>query len=155
MKQAYLVDTNVLVLSDDAKDLKCHLACHKRLQEITANGELLIDDAFRILGEYRNNVQAGQTQGFAFFKWASQNGKITRITPHYLRGFEEFPSDSDLEGFDPSDRKFVAVALASDREPAIVNAIDTDWADFHDALARYITIEFLCPHLCAPSGART
>jgi hypothetical protein len=41
--------------------------------------------------------------------------------------FEQFPDVPELAGFDPSDRKCVAVAFASQHRPEILNAIDTDW----------------------------
>ncbi|MBI4493070.1 MAG: hypothetical protein HY690_09790 [Chloroflexi bacterium] len=47
-----------------------------------------------------------------------------------------------------SDRKFVAVARACQRRPPVVNATDTDWWLFRDALKRHgVEVEFLCPDL--------
>lgn len=60
--------------------------------------------------------------------------------------FPNFPADPELQNFDRSDRKFVAVALASGENPPIVNATDTDWWIFREALNRNgIQIAFLCP----------
>jgi len=51
-----------------------------------------------------------------------------------------------LRGFDPADRKFVAVALVSRYEPEIQNAVDADWWDYRDVLKDHgLRIEFLCP----------
>ncbi len=62
--------------------------------------------------------------------------------------FVEFPTDLRLAKFDPSDRKFVATILASGEQAPIINAADTDWWDFRDALSDHgITVEFLCPEL--------
>jgi hypothetical protein len=77
------------------------------------------------------------------------------LTPRYENGeenFAEFPDDPDLADFDRSDRKFAAAALASLKEPAVLNALDSDWAECHDALVRNgLTIRFLCPqHVCRP-----
>ena len=44
--------------------------------------------------------------------------------------FVEFPLDTELAGFDRSDRKFVAVALVSGSAPdGFMNAVDSDWAE--------------------------
>ncbi len=94
--------------------------------------------------------------GDAFFKWLWNNQvnpaccRQIKIVPDPLgdRVFEEFPDDPDLAGFDRSDRKFVAVALASEESPPILNASDTDWWEVRDALARHgVYPRFLCPEL--------
>ena len=70
--------------------------------------------------------------------------------PQPKRGFAEFPADEQLAKFDPSDRKFVAVALAADDAPPILNASDTDWWLARDALGAHgLTVKFLCPELMA------
>ena len=74
------------------------------------------------------------------------------ITPRDPGGrvFEEFPDDAALAGFDRDDRKFVTVALASGEHPVILNATDSDWRDFSNALARHdVLTRFLCPDLLA------
>ena len=48
-----------------------------------------------------------------------------------------------LATFDPSDRKFVAVALASGSP--VANATDTDWLDYQTALeANGVELHFVC-----------
>ena len=70
------------------------------------------------------------------------------ITKHPQRGFKNFPDDPDLDDFDPDDRKFVAVALASGTAPEILNASDTDWWNYRRPLERHgINVKFLCPEL--------
>jgi hypothetical protein len=62
------------------------------------------------------------------------------------RRFAEFPDDDALRGFDVSDQKFVAVALASNEHPPILNAVDSDWWNYGPALARHdVVVENLCP----------
>ena len=46
-----------------------------------------------------------------------------KVTPNYERGFEELPDNA----FDPSDRKFLAVARAA--EAVVLNAVDSDWGE--------------------------
>jgi hypothetical protein len=60
--------------------------------------------------------------------------------------FLEFPVDRALKNFDRSDRKFVAVALAHPERPPILQAVDSKWWGFKDALNRNgVRVEFLCP----------
>jgi hypothetical protein len=57
-----------------------------------------------------------------------------------------FPDDPDLAQFDPSDRKFVAVAAAHPERPPILQAADSKWLAWEKPLRRHdITVEFLCP----------
>jgi hypothetical protein len=59
----------------------------------------------------------------------------------------QFPNDERLVGFDRSDHKFVAVALAHPERPPILNAVDADWWYYREELARHgIRVEFLCPN---------
>jgi hypothetical protein len=66
--------------------------------------------------------------------------------------FEEFPSDPELDNFDPSDRKFIAVSLATSDRPPIIVAVDRGWTRFHEPLVKNgIKIQFLCPDVVTPS----
>jgi len=53
-----------------------------------------------------------------------------------------------LARFDRSDRKFVAVALASQLNPNVLNATDTDWWHYRECLAKHgVRVVFLCSDL--------
>jgi hypothetical protein len=134
----------------------CVIHCTERLRQITEKGKILLDQGGCILGEYQRVLApAGQPgPGHAFLKWVFTNlwnparCELVPITPDpdAGRGFLEFPSDPDLARFDPDDRVFVAVACAHTLHPPILNAVDTDWWLFQDALARNgVHVEFLCP----------
>lgn len=57
---------------------------------------------------------------------------------------------------DDDDRKFVAVALTFSTPPPIVNATDSDWVGWKDALRkRGIEVIQLCPELFACSHDAT
>lgn len=60
--------------------------------------------------------------------------------------YKEFPSHEGLQNFDPSDRKFIAVANAHREKPYILQATDSKWwhkkADLSDA---GIKVYFVCP----------
>jgi len=60
--------------------------------------------------------------------------------------FEEFPGDPELAGFDRSDKKFAAVAVTSENDPDVLNAVDADWWHYRQPLERHgVRIRFLCP----------
>lgn len=160
-----VIDTNVLVVANrrhaPASDA-CIGACIDALVTAREDG-VTIDDGQRVLDEYRQHASfAGQPgAGDAFFKWLwdhQADGRCCErvaITDHAGRGFTEFPADPALQGFDASDRKFVAVALASARHPQVLNASDTDWWQFRAALeAHALEIRFLCPDLMAGNRGR-
>jgi hypothetical protein len=155
------MDTNVAVVANgrapQAGDT-CIGACITALIEIRERQRMVLDDQGSILEEYRRHLSpSGQPgSGDAFFKWLWDNQgnpehcRQVPVTPLHRggRGFEEFPDDPSLAHFDPSDRKFVAVALAGDEQPPILNASDTDWWEHREALSRHgIEIRFLCPEL--------
>ena len=156
-----IIDTNVLlVASKKAPQASeaCELACEKHLQNLMNAGVLVIDNQWLIIKEYMHkNSQSGQPNaGDKFLKWVLLNHtnpnrceKVT-ITQIAENDFAEFPRSPDLAKFDPSDRKFVAVALTHPAKPAIVNAVDSDWRNYEEALANHgISINFLCSELVA------
>jgi len=160
---AFVVDTNVPVVANgksEQADPDCVIACIDRLGAIVANGIVVLDDTMQILHEYMSNLSmSGQPgAGDAFMKWVwsiqADEGRCERVClrPRSLESddFSEFPDDVDLGTFDRSDRKFVAVALASRKRPIVLNAVDSDWARSYRVLARYgIEVSFLCPqHVC-------
>lgn len=156
-----MVETNVLVVANNKSEQagpECILACVKALEEIKQKRLTLLDSEMRIFDEYKKHAKfAGQPGlGDSFFKWLWNNQankkycRLVEITPlnDDPFNFEELPDDPALVDFDRSDRKFVAVALASKRKPKIVNATDTDWWHHKAALMKHrVTIEFLCPDL--------
>jgi hypothetical protein len=164
MKLAVVIDTNVPVVANGKHDKagpKCEHACVEALR--AARRQLiLLDESYLILAEYRRNL-AGSGQpglGDAFFKWLWNNQanpdhcRLVAITPVGGSAFDyiEFPNDSDLVGFDQNDRKFAAVALASNMSPTILNASDRDWWNFRECLARNgVKVKFLCPELMVSS----
>lgn len=84
-------------------------------------------------------------------QWVWENQSVearceqVSITPS-LNGFDEFPADPDLFTFDPDDRKYVAVALWSQHDPTVMNAVDPDWWEHRSTLVRNgVKIRFLCP----------
>lgn len=153
-----VVDTNVAVVANGkhpAASPECVQQCIRRLKDVHSDGRVAIDDGWRILGEYRNNLsESGQPGvGDRFLKWLLQNLanhqrciKVT-LTPidEEAQIYAEFPSSPELGGFDPSDRKFVAVANTHPDKPQILQAVDSKWRSFEGALVAVgIHVDFLC-----------
>ncbi len=156
-----VVDTNVALAANgeaEHTDPKCVLRCLQELKATRNERQVLLDDAGLIMQEYLKQKPHGLPRGAgdAFLIWVHDNQanpanvRTVPVTPldDDPRGFAEFPDDGDLIDFDPDDRKFVAVALASGDVPPILNATDTDWWIHRTALARNgVRVEFLCPSL--------
>ncbi|MBN1554366.1 MAG: hypothetical protein JXA11_06450 [Phycisphaerae bacterium] len=153
---AFVVDTNVAVVANGKAtqaDVECQLTCTKILLTLRET-RVSLDSGDRILAEYRNNLSMSGQPGVGdmFMRWIHQNQynpkvcERVRISPHTKREFEEFPNDPRLNNFDLSDRKFVAVALASKYRPYILNAVDPDWSEFKEPLSDHkVKVKELCP----------
>ena len=114
-------------------------------------GRVTLDDTHRILDEYmkKTDPNRGKHVGQVFLKWLLRNLSsclYVTLHEHPERGFASFPEDPELALFDPSDRKFVAVAAACEECPPILQAADSKWLGWADALLRNgVNVEFLCP----------
>ena len=153
-----VVDTNVAVVANGKSEQaseQCVDSCAERLDQIMYGAvKLVLDDDWRILDEYMRNLHSrGDDIGDRFLAWSlryrtnPERCELVSITP--VEGleneFEEFPVDPALKAFDRDDRKFIAVALAHPEKPPILQATDTQWWDFRDALSRNgVTVEFIC-----------
>lgn len=149
---SYVVDTNVAIVANGRSrhaDAPCQLACVQRLREV-ASQLIAIDDLGHIMAEYAKHLSyAGQPGvGDMFFRhlfdnqYRSERVRRVQITPSSdeEHGFEELPPNS----FDPSDRKFLAVAVAA--RAVVLNATDSDWRE-HASLLDSLSVEVqqLCP----------
>lgn len=155
-----VVDTNVLITAN-GRDCpqaspQCILNCARELQKIQVQHVLVLDNGWHILNEYKHKVNpSGQPGvGDAFLKWVITNQynpqccEQVPITPIGDDNFAEFPKTPELQKFDRSDRKFVAVALTHPAKPPIYNAVDSDWREFQEHLTQAgVSVEFLCPEL--------
>ncbi len=157
-----LVDTNVPKTAnlastpgDIPKELiGCVQACIEAVEHITSGrGTLVLDDGEEIFDEYRHQLSmSGQPGvGDSFLKWVhdhrwslpdSDRVTITRSDDSFV----EFPDHDGLADFDISDRKFVAVANAHPEKPPILQATDSKWWGWREALRQSgVTAHFLCP----------
>ncbi|RUP28440.1 MAG: hypothetical protein EKK45_12535 [Curvibacter sp.] len=151
-----VIDTNVLLVAngqhDDVSE-DCVAECVKRLRAIQTIGVVVIDDAYRILGEYQNKTSLNPPRGVGdvFLKWLlRQTGsqQVEQVAIHETADncFLEFPDPALEPLFDAPDRKFAAVAHAHEEKPEIWQAADCKWLDWWPALrAKGIEVDFLCP----------
>ena len=162
---AVIVDTNVIVAANNEANHASRDAvkrCQERIQQIIQQQETsLVDDGWRILREYKRyvNLETRKGIGDLFVKTLLQNLRrkqaictMVRINP--LDGsdtdFEEFPTTEALSDFDVADRKFIAIAIAYERDhekkATILQALDTKWEPFRKAFEQEgLQIDFLCP----------
>lgn len=152
-----IVDTNVLIAAngrDTHADLQCQLASIEALEKISSGEILILDSIGLIMDEYAKycSYKGEPGVGDYFFKYIHDHQQVeskclmVQITQDKEKGFVEFPDHPDLNSFDPSDRKFVAVAMASGLNPAICNATDSDWEEHKTALHDIcVSVIQLCP----------
>ena len=162
---AVIIDTNVMVVANGKAAApqarcKCIIRCRARLAEILRGSErVLLDDKKRIIQEYRRNLnEKGREFGDRFWQelvrrmWNSEKVIRVPITPLAGNGtdFEEFPNDdASLKDFHKKDRKFVAIALAYQRDSGqkapILKAEDSGWEDFQTILAAHgVQVDSIC-----------
>lgn len=160
MTHGSVVDTNVLVVANEESEQAgsdCVVACVRELQDISSRGLIVIDDGYRVLREYRRVINSSRPGvGAEFLIWIYRNQANTEVceqvavtqTSDDPEEFDEFRMSPKLKGFDPADRKFVAVAMASENDPVILNATDNDWWEYRETLEDAgVQIRFLCPEL--------
>jgi hypothetical protein len=156
-----VVDTNVPINANKALNieintdvpLECILACVDIIQQIQKESCIVIDTNGEILNEYRKNLLfKGQPGlGDSFLKWIHDNqgtpDKVCKVEINQDGySYIEFPDHPDLRDFDPSDRKFVAVANTHPHKPPIFQATDSKWWEWKEALQEVgIEVIFLCP----------
>lgn len=159
-----ILDTNVLLTANGDADHApphCVIRCVETLA-IARESVVAVDMGLEVLREYQQNVQNTFPFGPAlqFVRDVLQNlgnpdrCELVAITPEERRGYAEFPNDDRLAKFDRSDRKFVAISVASPNHHEIFNAVDTDWAPVDEALRDHgVEVRYLCPSFTRPADA--
>ena len=153
-----IVDTNVPLKAanknpEDDIDQKCSMACLTFISKLVNSKDVIVlDNEREILKEYAKKIDTHAEDNVAsvFLNWVYRCIRLDsadqyKITKTGKNTYAEFPNSPELEEFDPSDRKFVALAKAHPLHPPIHNGSDTDWWDYKDALAKEgVSIVFLC-----------
>jgi hypothetical protein len=148
----YVIDTNVPIVANgqDGKiRIECRQAAVKLLLNAMETGTIYLDSAGEIQQEYRTYLnpsgQPGVGDRFYLAVLNSNPNKIRRVEVKKRANgeYEDLPQPIIDAGFDPSDRKFAAVAKKA--EAKVYNAVDSDWLEKKAIIeANGIEIVFLC-----------
>lgn len=158
-----VVDTNVPKTASGHATHASHACIDATIQElarIMKRDTLVLDDADEIFGEYVRALGYAGTPGAGekFVKWVSDHRynaarcvrvRITPKTDPAGRTYAEIPTSPSLAEFDRDDHKFVAVSLVCGEPNEIVNALDSDWANF---AAQLTAIGVKVRQLCAQAA---
>jgi len=138
----YVVDTNVWAMVDkpigevSLTEVYCIACCKKWLMNFNSQSDdrLILDIGQEILKEYRRNAkEGGIARQLLNVLQAQPRNRLVELEIEFDDdGFAIVPAE--ISEFDRSDRKFVAVALAHNPHPPIVNATDTDWTKARDQI---------------------
>ncbi len=149
-----IIETNVAVVANGQNlDVveSCIDACKMFLIRAMRDHVTLLDANEEILHEYLGAISRQKPHGLGArflieaLRQRYNEDRFRQIDlPKTDSGeFVDFPDDPQLANFDPSDRKFVA--LAQRTGTAVTNAIDSDWTNFIASLrANGIEVTFLC-----------
>ncbi len=153
-----VVDTNVPIVANGRPDprgggrppsIDCQQKAIDFLVQTLEVRRVLLDLGGEIQAEYRNLLypsgQPGVGDRFYLEMINSSPQRVERIAlPRTADGtYPDFPDDEALRRFDPSDRKFVA--LARHAHAPVANATDSDWLNFREPLQRNgLEIAFVC-----------
>lgn len=152
----FVMDTNVPLIARGESHMSadCEQAC-ARFIELFLRGRqiLVIDDNFELIGEYMNQIPLSGPINFAnrFLKWLYENqGNSHRVKQVKINLCDFGSNEENFEGLfeikiDPSDLKFIAVAIANFGKAPIAEASDSKWIGWEEALNELgIKVVFLC-----------
>ena len=134
------------------EELKMQKACMEYIGELVKSKEkkLVLDLDHEIWKEYHNNVCNSSNIGKIFFRWLYEYYATISPEDHIKLNkgsdgkYVDYPYDVETQGFDESDKKFVALANAHQEKPPIIEAADGKWLGYEQSFAKYgIHIEFL------------
>jgi hypothetical protein len=152
-----VVDTNVAIVANgrpDPKDqrppsIPCREAAVTFLSELVKKGTVLLDVEGAIQAEYRNHLNPSGAPGVGdrFYQEVLRSAPklVERVvlTKRHDGEYDDLPQALIDVGFDPSDRKFAA--LACKEVVPVHNATDSDWIEHSITLANAgVQVKNLC-----------
>lgn len=152
-----VVDTNVAIVANGRPDpieprppsVPCRIAAVTFLREVVKKGTVLLDIEGAIQDEYRRhlNPRGAPGVGDRFYQVVLHSSPrlVERVDlPKRPDGeYEDLPQSLIDAGFDPSDRKFAA--LAHKEGVTVYNATDSDWIEHAATLeTEGLQVENLC-----------
>jgi len=152
-----VIDTNVAIVANGNPDpnnrtqhsLKCRLAAVERLKRAPESECVFLDLEGEIEREYRRHLnpsgQLGVGDQFYLRVLHSAPRRVERVALSRRSDgeYEALPQILIDAGFDPSDRKFAA--LAKKTGARVLNAVDSDWIEHAETLRHAsILVENVC-----------
>lgn len=152
-----VVDTNVAIVANGRPDpedprpptIQCRIAAVSFLSNLVNNGIVLLDLDGAIQAEYRRhlNLRGAPGVGDRFYQEVLHSSpklvERVELTKRLDGEYADLPNVLIEAQFDPSDRKFAA--LASRSGVPVYNATDSDWIEHAEALVNAgIQVENLC-----------
>lgn len=148
----YVIDTNVAIVAN-GKDENIRISCRRSAVELLVkaikSGTIYVDSDGEIQAEYRHHLnpkgQPGVGDRFYLEVINSHPRRVRRVNIEKLPNgeYKDLPQAIIDAGFDPSDRKFAAVAIRA--SAPVYNAIDSDWLEQIEVIeANGITVKFVC-----------
>lgn len=152
-----VVDTNVPIVANGRPDtndvripaIECRIAAVRFLQELVLKGRLVLDLAGEIQAEYSRYLspsgQPGVGDRFYQIVLHSAPHLVDRVDlPRRADGeYDSLPQSLIDAGFDPSDRKFAA--MARQENIPVYNSTDSDWIEANAVLvSEAIEVRQLC-----------
>ncbi|MGE3916725.1 MAG: hypothetical protein AB7F78_13610 [Hyphomicrobiaceae bacterium] len=148
----YVIDTNVpIVANGNEKNVSvdCRIAAVETLRNALSKGKIFMDSSGAIQEEYRRylNPRGQPGVGDMFYREVinSHPDRVVRVNLEMRADgeYEDLPQAIIDSNFDPSDRKFAAVAIKANAK--VYNAVDTDWLEKRQIIeANGIKIVFVC-----------
>lgn len=153
----WVVDTNVPIVANGRSEdgearppsLMCREATVRFLLRVVSSERILLDQGGEIQAEYRTYMRPSGQPGVGdrFYQVVLQSSpdRVRRVDlPRGADGeFESLPIGLRAIGFDPSDRKFAA--LAHQEGAPLANATDSDWINDGEAIEQAgIQVHNLC-----------
>lgn len=152
-----IVDTNVWVVAsgDSSANEDCQENCLDWLLDFReSNDPLVIDLASltsdpvpgnSVLSELRGNLKDGSFGKDLLNQIFMANYRFDPVEIEYDGSGARLPAEIDLPGFEPADRKWVALHIAHPDRPPIHNAYDGDWIKHEKDLQKAgIAVTQLC-----------
>ena len=118
-----VVDTNVArAANGDANQasLECQKRCVDVLEKVIAEAVVVVDNRWRILGEYRKELEQGTGMGSVFFKHVCRYQYVEDRVRCVSIDEESLPANTLGK-----DQKFLAAAVSASAN--VLNAVDSDW----------------------------
>jgi hypothetical protein len=161
----HIIDTNVLLVASarhPGSPFKDSQVPPEQQQEVLnwlmafrtdGQRKVVLDLSFKIWDEYHHQMIRGQDIGSLVMAEKLQLSLVRFIDIAYdEHGDGRLPLELEKVVHDRSDRKFVAAALidlSEGGQSTIINAVDTDWCDWEEALKRHgIAVTHLIEGLC-------